>query len=62
MTLVLQWRAAPPPLTLEWRGPQGMLPALQQNPMRSIAGFLVPPALPPAPEDPGDIAAIFLSA
>ncbi len=55
MTMLLQWRQLPPPLTLRWRGPDGgIAPVAAASSAISIATLIGPPGVPgPAgPEGP----------
>lgn len=42
--LLLRWRVPDPPVTLRWRGPQGVLDAIARLPVTQLAGFIVPSA------------------
>ncbi|MBL0924416.1 MAG: hypothetical protein IBJ12_08115 [Sphingomonadaceae bacterium] len=52
MTMLLQWRQSPPPLTLCWRGPDGGIAQVAAASSPLAIPTLIGPPGPPGPEGP----------
>ncbi len=52
MILVLGWRVADRPIATRWRGPAGMVAALERDPLTPVAAIVGPPG-PPGPPGSG---------
>lgn len=59
MTMLLQWRQLPPPLSLRWRGPDGVVATVAAASSPSSIPTLIGPPGVPGPAGPeGPIAEI----
>jgi hypothetical protein len=52
MSLTLRWRVPERRRTLRWRGPTGMIPALERSPALAVAAVIGPPGPPGADSVP----------